>query len=568
MNKTRNKLKARKTRVVAYCRVSTDNADQKQSFEAQKDYYTHKFRAEGYTVAPTGLLHRKKGSDKVIEGIYADEGISATSTKNRVAFLKMIEDAKNGLFDMIFVKSVSRFSRNVADGVNYCDELRKYNVAVFFEDYGISSISEDKDFELALFFSLAQKESQTKSNNVKWGIRQSQLKGTWVTQASYGYDKVGKNLVINEKEAEIVKEIFNIYLNEGWGLAKIAKYLQNRNIPTKRNATWNMTRINEILSNPVYKGILRVHTIENRTIKDKTDKKIIPEDEHIVSEREDLRVVSDEIWEKANEQKRMRSNMMKKGHKPSRKYKYSSFLYCYNCGSAYRAKKIWRHKQKPKKYKNDEIPLEYCCSTRDQYGKDTICTCNKRIAIREHRITQIIKTKITELQKDKSHLEELFLVYTLITRGFPLSEEELQGLYTRRDEINSEMRGVLKRLAVSDSDIYDNLLDELEDDLKNINTQIIRAETRELAVKSDYDKYKKYIDLIDSIDPENITRLELQELFSKVEVLSMEQDFGWENEAVGLVFEYNFLGMPQMELVDKALQLGYPKTIELEVILI
>lgn len=566
MNDARSKIKARNTRVVAYCRVSTDNTDQKQSFEAQQAYYTHKFREKGYTVAPTGLLHRKKGNDEIIEGIYADEGISATSTKNRVAFLKMIEDAKKGLFDMVFVKSVSRFARNTIDGLSYCDELRKYNVAVMFEDYNVCSISEDKDFELSLFFSLAQKESQTKSYNVKWGIRESQKKGTWVTQASFGYDKVGRDLIINELEAEVVKEIFQIYLDEGWGFAKIASYLQKRDIPTKRNAKWNMRRINEILSNPIYKGTLRVHTIENRTIKDKSDKIQIPEEDHIVSQREDLRLVSDEIWQKAQEQKELRSKLMGNGHKPSRKYKYSSFLYCYSCGGAFRAKKIWRHAQKPQKY--DVIPVEYCCNMRDAYGKSTICTSERRIALRESRLDQIIKEQIEKIQRDKGYLEMLLQLYEIVTRGFPLTEEELAKLYQRKEDINIELRGILKRLAGKDTNIYDSLLDELEAELSEINAEINKAETRETAIKSDYERYKQYITMLDKLDPSNLSRLDLQSVFSKVEVVALEQDYKWDYPATGLIFEYNFLGMPQIELIDRAIALGCPYALELEIVLV
>ena len=564
---TGRNLRNRNIRVVAYARVSTGSEDQKQSFQAQQEYYLQKFRELGYTIAPTGLLHRRRGKDQVIEGIYADEGISATSTKNRVAFLRMIEDAKKGLFDMIFVKSTSRFARNTVDGLSYCEELRKVGVSVLFEDYNVCSISEDKDFELSLFFSLAQKESQTKSYNVKWGIRRSQQMGTWVTQASFGYDKVGRDLVINEAEAEIVREIFSIYLDEGWGFSKIATHLHAKGVPTKRGGKWHMRRIAEILANPVYKGELRVHTLENRTIKDHSDKIQIPEEEQIVSYREDLRIISDEMWEKAQEQKALRSSQKISGSKPSRKYKYSSFLYCWGCGSTYRAKRIWRHKQDPIKY--EDIPLEYCCCARDAYRKGVFCPTERRIKIRESRIDEIVAEQIIKIKQDKSYLDTLFSVYELVTRGIPKTEEEKAELYKRREEINTEIRLVLKRAMDKDTSVYDEILDELENELKTVNGEISREETRHKAVEADLAKYHRYLDKLNSIDPYNFSRLELQDLFSRVEVLELERDLtGWnKGEATGLIFEYKFIDIPQMELISRACEMHIP-FLEMEEIVI
>ena len=556
----KSKLKNRATRVVAYARVSTGNEDQKQSFTAQQKYYLSKFKDEGYTIAPTGLLHRKNGNDSIIEGIYADEGISATSTRHRVAFLQMIEDAKRGLFDMIFVKSTSRFARNTEDGLHYCEELRKVGVAVMFEDYNVCSISEDKDFELALFFSLAQKESQTKSYNVKWGIRQSQKNGTWCTHASYGYDKVGKDLVINEAEAEIVKEIFRLYLEEEWGVAKIASYLQAKGIPTKRNGkTWRMNTIRGILANTIYKGELRVHVKENRTIKNKADKISIPEEEQIITQREDLRILSDEVWEKARAQREKRSFKMKNGEKPSGKYKYSAFLYCC-CGGSYRAKNIWRHKQAPKKYANlGYIPVEYRCSTRDAYRKGVLCTCARGIKIREETLDKIVSNQIRRLQDDKAYLDELFAINEMVVRGLPKDDEEKKALYNKRDEINTEIRGIIKRVAVSDSNIYDELLDELEEELKEVNIEISRTETRQRAIECDLERYKDYLSRLSKIDPDNFTREDMLYLFDRVNVMDMESELpDWDKgKATGLIFNYNFLDMPVIELVTRAIKMGF-----------
>lgn len=558
-----SKLKNRTKRVVAYARVSTGNKEQKQSFEAQQEYYLEKFKNEGYTIAPTGLLHRKNGNDEVIEGIYADEGISATSTRHRVAFLQMIEDAKRGLFDMIFVKSTSRFARNTEDGLHYCEELRKCGVAVMFEDYNVCSISEDKDFELALFFSLAQKESQTKSYNVKWGIRQSQKNGTWFTKPSFGYEKSEEyGFVINEAEAEIVKKIFSLYLDDEWGTAKIASYLQAEGVPTKRaGKTWRMNTIRGILKNPIYKGELRAHVKENRTIKNKADKIDVPEEEQIVIPREDLRIISDEVWEKARVQREKRAFKMANGEKPSGRYKFSAFLYC-ECGGSYRAKPVWRHKQKPKKYAElGYMPMTYVCTTRDAYRKSVLCSCPKTINIREEKIEAVVSKHIKTLQNSRDFLDELFGINEMVVRGLPKNDEEMKALYDKRDEINTEIRGILKRIALSDTSLYDELLDELEEELKAVNSEIGKSETRERAIKIDGERYKEYLDRLAKVDADHFTREDMLYLFDRVEVRAVDRlmpDYrGGNTTGTALIFNYNFLDMPVMELIKKAFSMGF-----------
>ncbi len=135
--------------------------------------------------------------------MYIDEGISGTCITFRKAFEKMLEDAKLGKFDIIYVKSVSRFARNTVDGLKTCEELRAIGVGVFFEDCGLNSIDPENDMTLAVLFSVAQKESQTKSHNVKWGIRQRQKAGKWFCNAHFGYDKIERGLIINEQEAAV-----------------------------------------------------------------------------------------------------------------------------------------------------------------------------------------------------------------------------------------------------------------------------------------------------------------------------------------------------------------------------
>lgn len=134
-------------RCVAYCRVSTNHDDQKNSLEAQKAYYTEIFKKEKYNPAKVGVLYKKGGVKEKINGIFADEGISGTSLKRREAFKAMIEYAKKKAFDIIYVKSVSR---SVEDGVKIVKDLKEIGVGVVFEDCGIDTSKEYNEFELEL----------------------------------------------------------------------------------------------------------------------------------------------------------------------------------------------------------------------------------------------------------------------------------------------------------------------------------------------------------------------------------------------------------------------------------
>ena len=151
------KDKYRQKRVAAYCRVSTQQEEQINSYEVQTRYYTEKINAE-----PKWKLVR----------IFADKGISCTSTKHRDEFNKMIRMCKRGKIDMIITKSISRFARNTVDCLKYVRMLRDLNIDVYFEEQGIHSIEKGSEFYITVYGSLAQSESENISANVRWGKEQ------------------------------------------------------------------------------------------------------------------------------------------------------------------------------------------------------------------------------------------------------------------------------------------------------------------------------------------------------------------------------------------------------------
>jgi len=206
-------------RVCAYCRVSTDSDEQLSSYEAQVTYY------EEYI---------KKRPDWEFAGIYADEGITGTSTKNRTEFKRMIDDCLAGRIDMVITKSISRFARNTLDCLKYVRALKDKDVAVFFEKENIDSMDSKGEVLLTILSSLAQDESRSISENSRWGIaRRFQQGKIRVNHKKFtGFDKdENGELIINEKEAGIVRRIFAEY-TAGKGCKAIGQGLETDGIIT------------------------------------------------------------------------------------------------------------------------------------------------------------------------------------------------------------------------------------------------------------------------------------------------------------------------------------------------
>ena len=230
-------------RVCAYCRVSTGSAEQKNSFEAQVQYYTR-------------FIEEKP--NWILVGIYADEARSGTKVKSRDRFQQMIQDCRQGKIDLILTKSVTRFARNTVDSIHTIRMLKELGVEVYFEKERVGTLSQKSEQLLTILSSIAQGESESISTNSRWSITRRFQNGTFtIGSPAYGYqnDENG-NLIIQPEEAVIVRRIFDEYLG-GKGSYAIAKELQAEGVPTIRTAKlWQDSVIKGILQNPVYEGDL------------------------------------------------------------------------------------------------------------------------------------------------------------------------------------------------------------------------------------------------------------------------------------------------------------------------
>lgn len=237
-------------RVAAYCRVSTDKAEQLESLENQMEAFRTKLS-----------LH----DDWELVGIYADEGRSGTSVKGRPEFLRMIGDCKAGLIDYIMIKSISRFARNTLDCVSLVRELKTYGVQIYFEKENIDTSDITSEMLLVIMASFAQEESRSISENVKWGIRKRFESGKEMKVPIYGYRHTDKEMyIIVPEEAKIVKEIFLRYVH-GETPTKIIADLTARNVPPPAGDCWKLLQISRMLHNEKYVGdvVLQKHYVES-----------------------------------------------------------------------------------------------------------------------------------------------------------------------------------------------------------------------------------------------------------------------------------------------------------------
>ncbi len=317
-----------KLRVAAYCRVSTDSDEQATSYEAQVEHYTE---------------YIKKNPEWEFAGIYADDGISGTNTKNREEFNRMIEDCEAGTIDMIITKSISRFARNTLDCLKYIRQLKEKNIPVFFEKEAINSMDAKGEVLLTIMASLAQQESQSLSQNVKLGLQfryqNGQVQVNHNRFLGYTKDEDG-NLVIDPEQAEVVKRIYREYL-EGYSMDKIAAGLEANGILTGAGKPrWHTSTINKILRNEKYIGDALLQKTYTTDFLNKTRVKntgIVPQ--YYVEGNHEA-IIPREIYMRVQEELVRRRVVKTSANGKKRSYScnhcFSQIIICGDCGEMFR----------------------------------------------------------------------------------------------------------------------------------------------------------------------------------------------------------------------------------------
>ncbi len=320
---------AKRRRTAAYARVSTDHEDQQTSYEAQVSYYTSYIRSR---------------PDLEFVNVYTDEGISGTSTARREGFRQMIADAMAGKIDLIITKSVSRFARNTVDSLTTIRQLKEHKVECYFEKENISTFDSKGELLLTIMASLAQEESRSISENCVWGQRKRFADGKVTVPFSrfLGYDRgEDGNLIVNQKEAELVREIYQMFLS-GVSPYSIAKRLTERKIPSPGGKDrWYKGTITSILSNEKYKGdalLQKVYTTDFLTKRKKLNVGEVPQ--YYVEGNHEA-IIPEDIFERAQAELERR----RKPDKPDTPDKPANAVFlpriiCGCCCGAYSAK-VW-----------------------------------------------------------------------------------------------------------------------------------------------------------------------------------------------------------------------------------
>lgn len=485
-------------KIAAYCRVSTEKEAQIDSLEKQIEFFNEFTKKNGYE------LYK----------LYADEGISGKQIKHRKQFQQMMIDAKAKKFDKVVVKDVSRFARNTVDLLQSVRELKSYGVQVDFLNNG-EVMEGGSEFILTILGAMAQQESANMSKRVKFGKDITAKKGR-VPNLVFGYDKIPDErytLKINEEEAKIVKEIFESYVYKRIGTTKIAWNLNDRGIRTKKTKSkWVQTSIVRMLKNPIYTGRVTNKKSEVTDFITGTRKEL-PEEEWIVVEKPEMRIISDELFNRAQELLEQRSNEFKLNNKREKtEYVFSTLIYCKHCGYSFRRIK--------RKYTADGPEyIRWVCSGRNSMG---VNHCPNTTVIDEEELLNAIKIYLKSIIKNKKDfmkaVEKEFEKITKLRENNERSEEsllkEIEKVTVKKQKYMEMFQNEI--INIQELKKYTNPLNEdiarLEREVKLITSEIKEKDV----LQKELNKTIKTVD--DILNNQTITNAMLKTIIDVIEV--------------------------------------------------
>ena len=483
-------------RAAAYCRVSTDDEEQKTSYEAQIDYYTEKIN---------------QNPEWQMAGIFADEGISGTQAKKRPEFLKMIRLCRQRKIDIILTKSLSRFARNTVDSLKYIRELRELGIAVISEKENINTLTAESEMLITIMSCFAQAESESISKNVSWGVRQSFKNGNVPMQYArlLGYQK-GKNDApeIVPDEAEIVREIYRCYL-DGMSMNLIADRLNAKGLTTKGNGSpYRKAVIQRILTNEKYTGdALLQKTYVTDCITKKTRKNngelpmyLVKNHHEPIISRADFNRVQEEMARRSA--KRVIADKLTKPEqgKYSAKYALSELLICGECGEHYR-RVTWTAKG----FKE----IKWRCVSRIQYGKKK---CHSSPTVDEQALHRTIVSAINEFCTVKDDVAKA-LRESIAEVLDPNQNVSVMVAQQRIDELAHNIDELIKLATVPEtaqsamSDIA-----KFSDEMKALREFIETEKAKQVAAQHGSDELNK---MLERLEQEDFTLTEYDDVVTR-----------------------------------------------------
>lgn len=448
----------RQKRVAAYCRVSTDQEEQLTSYEAQCAYYTEKIMTN---------------PEWTLAGIFADEGITGTSTKKRERFKKMISLCRRGKIDMVLTKSISRFARNTVDCLAYIRELKELGIPVIFEKENINTMTTDSEIVITMLGGFAQAESESISQNVRWGLRQSfkQGKVTFQYKRMYGYERGEDNQprVIPE-QAAVVRRVFETYL-AGSSVRDIKTMLEAKGIPAAGGKPeWSVSALQNLLRNEKYTGdaLLQKTYIEN-CISKKTKKNNGELPKYLVKNHHEAIITHDlfervqvEIARRAGKHRVSGKDGQMEQSRYSGRYALTELLICGHCGSPYK-RVTWTVGGKKR--------IVWRCSSRISYGKKY---CGESQTIPEEALHAAILSALNDAMANREQMMSI-LDETLATLLSEKNGDELSPglIQSRIEQMQKTMTDLLSLMFKADHpEVYDGQIKKLSDQIASLQASL------------------------------------------------------------------------------------------------
>ena len=456
----------RRLKVAAYARVSTDQEQQEESFEHQVDYYTR---------------YIGNHPDWKFVGVYADPGLSGTRADSRPEFQRMIADCKAGKINKIICKSTSRFARNTVDTLNYVRELKELGIGVYFENHNMDTMSSGGEILLTVLASIAEQESRTISQNIKWSYERKRERGD--VDFNYtnflGYTKNGdKEIVVVPEEADVVRRIFRMFIT-GYSLCQIRDILMQEGIKSPAGKLiWRTSTIANILRNEKYMGC----AILGKTVKiDVTSKKRIKNTGQIKQfyvENSHPPIIDQETFQLAQTLYKQRQNQIGASEtnngKWSSKYPFSKKIYCEECGIPFR-----RHSQLST---TGEKIYTWCCATRKAKGKDA---CSQKY-VKESDVEKAFTEILKQIVNDAERIREIVKVNIAES----LDESNAKEIIRIQEEIEQHQKEAMKlnknkRDGHISEEYYRDQISKLSIVVKNLNKELVilqgKIDARQLA---------------------------------------------------------------------------------------
>ena len=455
-------------RVTFYARVSSEKDEQLNSLDNQITYYTD--------------LIKKNPHWDYVPG-YIDEGISGISTQKRENFNQMIEDAKSDMFDFVITKEISRFARNTLDSIKFTRELLKNGVGVFFQNDNINTLDEDSELRLSIMSSIAQDELRKLSSRIKFGHQQA-IKNHVVLGNSriFGYDKKDKKLVINEEEAKMVRELFELYATDQYSMKQIEDIFWNRGYRNRNGNKIAHSTMANTISNPKYKGYYVGNKVK---IVDMFTKKqhFLPPEEWVMFKDEtgDIvpAIVSEELWEAANVVLERRSKDVKNRQNICNHANLlTGKLFCTHCGKAY--------------YRRDSVDRQgnknskWVCSGKINNGADSCPS----FAIYEEEIKPVLFDVFNETSPMAEDLVESYIeMYKTIDANGEMLKD-IEKLKTQIEHEQKKKRKILDYNLNGDlsDDEYIQMNKECNDIIKELEKELFDLQEQQNS-KEDFRKH-------------------------------------------------------------------------------